>query len=122
MKPTTNFCVLFCGFCEIMEDSHNFGGGGGAAKGAHAVLLCKMEEGRIDWADTHKIDRVRRAYAHKVQMYRVQSVMWAKMVLHLANSFKKQLVHTKLIMKRITIPTFMCVVSVSLMTISTHIC
>ena len=25
---------------EIMEDSHNFGWG--AAKGAHAVLLCKM--------------------------------------------------------------------------------
>ena len=50
---------------EIMEDSHDFGWG--AAKGAHAVLSCKMEEGRLDWADTHKIDRVRRAYAHKVQ-------------------------------------------------------
>ena len=41
--------------------------GGGVAKGVHAVLLCKMEEGRLDWSDTHKIDWVRRAYAHKVQ-------------------------------------------------------
>ena len=52
---------------EIMEDSHDFGWG--AAKGAHAVLLCKMEEGRLDWSDTIKIDRVRRAYAHKVQSH-----------------------------------------------------
>ena len=50
---------------EIMEDSHDFGWG--AAKGAHAVLLCKMEEGRLDWSDSTKIDRVRHAYAHKVQ-------------------------------------------------------
>ena len=41
----------------------------GAAKGAHAVLLCKMEEGRVDWADTDKIDRIRWAYIHKVQNY-----------------------------------------------------
>ena len=50
---------------EIMEDSRDFGWG--AAKGAHAVLLCKMEEGRINWAETNKIDRIRRAHAHKVQ-------------------------------------------------------
>ena len=50
---------------EIMEDSHDFGWA--AAKGAHAVLLCKMEEGRLNWSDTQKIDRIRRAYAHKVQ-------------------------------------------------------
>ena len=48
---------------EIMEDSHDFGWS--AAKGSHAVLLCKMEEGRITWDETHKIDRVRRAYAHR---------------------------------------------------------
>ena len=30
---------------EIMEDLHDFGWA--AAKGSHAVLLCKMEEGRI---------------------------------------------------------------------------
>ena len=48
---------------EIMEDSHDFGWA--AAKGSHAVLLCKMEEGRITWDETHKINRVRRAYAHR---------------------------------------------------------
>ena len=50
---------------EIMDDSHDFGWG--AAKGAHAVLLCKMEEGRLNWAETSKIDRIRRAHGHKVQ-------------------------------------------------------
>ena len=50
---------------ELMEDSHDFGWN--AAKGAHAVLLCKMEEGRVRWEDTHKIDRIRRAHAHRVQ-------------------------------------------------------
>ena len=50
---------------DIMEDSHDFGWG--AAKGAHAVLLCKMEEGRLNWQETNKIDRIRRAHAHKIQ-------------------------------------------------------
>ena len=48
---------------EIMEDSHDFSWS--STKGAHAVLLCKMEEGRVTWEETHKIDRVRRAYAHR---------------------------------------------------------
>ena len=48
---------------DIMEDSHDFGWA--SAKGSHAVLLCKMEEGRITWDETNKIDRVRRAYAHR---------------------------------------------------------
>ena len=50
---------------ELMEDSHDFGWN--AAKGAHAVLLCKMEEGRVRWEDTHKIDRIRRAHVHRIQ-------------------------------------------------------
>ena len=50
---------------ELMEDSHDFGWN--AAKGAHAVLLCKMEEGQVSWDQTHKIDQIRRAYAQKVQ-------------------------------------------------------
>ena len=29
-------------------------------------LLCKMEEGKIQWTDTHKIDRVRRAHPQRV--------------------------------------------------------
>ena len=45
---------------EIMKDSHGFGWA--AAKSSHAVLLCKMEEGRITWDETN---RVRRAYAHR---------------------------------------------------------
>ena len=56
---------MFENLSEIMEDSHDFGWG--AAKGAHAVLLCKLEEGRLNWAETSKIDRIRRAHAHKVQ-------------------------------------------------------
>ena len=50
---------------ELMEDSHDFGWS--AAKGAHAVLLCKMEEGRVSWDQTHKIDRIRIAHAQKIQ-------------------------------------------------------
>ena len=48
---------------ELMEDSHDFGWS--SAKGSHAVLLCRMEEGCVTWKDTQKIDRVRRAYAHR---------------------------------------------------------
>ena len=49
---------------EIMEDSHDFGWA--AVKGSHAVLLCKMEEGRVTWDETHKIDRVRRAKCRSI--------------------------------------------------------
>ena len=48
-----------------MEDSHDFGWG--AAKGARAVFLCKMEEGRLNWSETNKIDCIRRVYEHKIQ-------------------------------------------------------
>ena len=37
---------------ELMEDSHDFGWS--SAKGSHAVLLCRMEEGRVTWKDTQK--------------------------------------------------------------------
>ena len=37
---------------ELMEDSHDFSWS--AAKGAHAVLLYKMEEGRVRWDETPK--------------------------------------------------------------------
>ena len=49
---------------ELMEDAQDFGWT--SAKGAHAVLLCKMEEGKLNWAMTDKIDRIRRAHAQKV--------------------------------------------------------
>ena len=37
-----------------------------AAKVCHAVLLIKMEEDKVTWGDTNKIDRIRRVHAQKV--------------------------------------------------------
>ena len=48
---------------EIMEDANNFSWQ--SAKASHAVLLCRMEEGKVDWSDTSKIDRIRRAHAQR---------------------------------------------------------
>ena len=61
--PNVKQCMLDY-LAEIMDDSHDFGWK--TAKGAHAVLLCMMEEGRVTWQDTDKIDRIRRAHAQKV--------------------------------------------------------
>ena len=36
-----------------------------STKGSHAMLLCKMEEGKVQWTDTHKIDHIRRAHAQQ---------------------------------------------------------
>ena len=33
------------------------------AKAAHAVLLCEMERGVLDWSHTSRIERIRRAHA-----------------------------------------------------------
>ena len=49
---------------DIMEDAQDFGWA--SAKGAHALILCKMEEGKVDWSMTEKIDRLRRAHAQKI--------------------------------------------------------
>ena len=49
---------------ELMDDAQDFGWP--SAKGAHAVLLCRMEEGKVNWSMTDKIDRIRRAHAQKV--------------------------------------------------------
>ena len=43
---------------EIMEDANDFSWQ--SAKASHSVLLCRMEEGKIEWSDTIKIDRIRR--------------------------------------------------------------
>ena len=37
-----------------------------SAKAAHAVLLCKMEENKVDWGETTKIDRIRRVHTQRV--------------------------------------------------------
>ena len=49
---------------ELMDNTQDFGWT--SAKGAHAVLLCRMEEGKVNWAMTEKKDRIRRAHAQKV--------------------------------------------------------
>ena len=48
---------------DLMEDSHDFGWP--AAKASHAVLLCKMEDNKINWLETEKIDRIRRVHAQR---------------------------------------------------------
>ena len=49
---------------ELMEDAQEFGWA--SAKGAHALLLCRMEQGKVNWHMTDQIDRIRRAHAQKV--------------------------------------------------------
>ena len=49
---------------EIMEDANDFSWQ--SAKASHAVLLCWMEEGKVEWSETTKIDRIRRAHAQRL--------------------------------------------------------
>ena len=42
---------------DLMEDCHDFGWQ--SAKGAHAVVLCHMEENKVTWEETNKLDRLR---------------------------------------------------------------
>ena len=49
---------------EIMEDANDFSWQ--SAKASHAVLLCRMEEGKVEWSETAKIDRIRRAHAQRI--------------------------------------------------------
>ena len=46
-----------------MEDTTDFSSG--SAKSAHAVLMCEMERRAVDWFDSDRIDRIRRAYAQR---------------------------------------------------------
>ena len=48
---------------DLMEDATDFSWQG--AKAAHAVLMCKMERGSVQWEDTDRLDRIRRAHAQK---------------------------------------------------------
>ena len=49
---------------SLMDDANDFSWG--AAKASHAVLLCRMEQGEIlDYSQTEKINRVRRANAQR---------------------------------------------------------
>ena len=49
---------------EIMKDVNDFSWQ--SAKASHAVLLCRMEEGKVEWSDTIKIDRIRHAHAQRL--------------------------------------------------------
>ena len=49
---------------NIMEDAQDFGWA--TAKGAHALILCRMEEGKVDWLSFEKLDRLRRAHSQKI--------------------------------------------------------
>ena len=49
---------------DIMEDAQDFGWA--TAKGAHALILCRMEEGKVDWLSSKKLDRLRGAHAQKI--------------------------------------------------------
>ena len=48
---------------DLMEDVTDFSWQG--AKAVHAVLLCQMERGSLNWEDTDRIDRDRSADAQK---------------------------------------------------------
>ena len=48
---------------DLMEDATDFTWQG--AKASHAVLLCEMERGTLQWEDGNRIDRIRRAHAQK---------------------------------------------------------
>ena len=43
---------------EYVTDAQDFGLT--SVKGAHVLILCKMEEGKVDWTMTEKTDRLRR--------------------------------------------------------------
>ena len=48
---------------DLLEDATCFTWQG--AKAAHAVSMCEMEQGSLQWEDTDWIDRIRRAHAQK---------------------------------------------------------
>ena len=57
-----NTMVSYLG--DLMEDATDFTWQG--AKAAHAVLMCEMERGSLQWEDTDQIDRIRRAHAQNM--------------------------------------------------------
>ena len=65
---------------DLMEDATDFLWG--SAKALHAVLLCEMERGTVNWSNTSRIDRIRGAHAQK---HINQKQNWART----HDSFKK---------------------------------
>ena len=50
--------------CDLMEDTNDFSWA--SAKASHAVLLCELERGTVDWSNTSRIDRIRSSHAQRV--------------------------------------------------------
>ena len=49
---------------NLMEESHGFGWP--AAKASHTVLLYRMEEPKVTWGKTNKMDHIWRAHAQRI--------------------------------------------------------
>ena len=93
-----NTMVSYMG--DLMEDSTDFTWQG--AKVAHAVLLCEMELGKVDWGDQDWIDRISRAYTLKKKFNlayvcfkktMIQMVGCTDIFVHTVCSMGKQLGH-----------------------------
>ena len=54
-----------------------------SAKASHAVLLCEMERGTVDWSNRSRIDRIRRAQASVIPV--VISKIGLEIKTHTAN-------------------------------------
>ena len=48
---------------DLMEDAHDFSWSG--SKAAHAVVLTRMENCKLEWEDTAKLERIRRQHAQR---------------------------------------------------------
>ena len=48
---------------EMMEDAQDLSWA--SVKAAHAVILCRMEDGKLTWDDTETIDKLRWAHGQK---------------------------------------------------------
>ena len=55
--------IMISYLSDSMEDATDFSWQG--TKAAHALLLCEMERGSLQWKDADRIDRIRRAHAQK---------------------------------------------------------
>ena len=60
--------------CDLMEDANDFSWA--SAKVYHAVLLFEMERGTLEWSNTDRIDRIRRAHAQRHNIGSKQN--WAR--------------------------------------------
>ena len=83
---------------DMMEDAQDFGWP--SAKWAHAVILCRMEKGMVNWLMSDKLDILNRAHIEKVitnpSTLKGPKLRWTAKVCP-ANFSKQVNVHTKMI-------------------------